>query len=645
MPHASQAPGGAGVRVGVTLAGNDGVTYRLVRDLGGAAQLHRFDAERRAFALVAQTLPEIARFLAATAGVPPRGRFAALLSLAAGDLPSRQPGLGPRSGFPAAAPRKPLGPEEARKKVADLRAELARAAAAEKLQYQLDGLQSRMFKLEEMTRAGERVREGLASSEVALVELQPLAEVADRARGPRRARRRLREGRGEARRGPAASSPASARPSASRPPGRHPSGCARSSGPAPARASSAVAVALAGTASGSAGLRYVALLDVPAFGYAGWVALQWVGDLEGSERAGRRRQRAGDRERKIHEQYDRDTTEVKGVMKALGLETIPDLKEALGRLTDARSVADEWRRRLAEWESNPEQARAAEERKQAERAIGDIEAKLAEESGGFVRDPRQVELEIARIEAEQAAPRAPAAADPAPPPAPAGDPFKVLLEQASAELKASPAGVLRTVQPRLSQILPALSAQRLAGCLADDRGNLLVQAGGRSAPLASLPPADRDLVFLAVKLGLVEQGLANGRTVALVEDAFAGLPEASRRVVGPAPQADGPPAARSSTRRAIPCSARRRTTASSGRRRDGCGRGATGMGRAPASAAAPRRTLAAGWLEARGFAILARNHATRRGEVDLVCREGETSSASSRCAAAPAPATARRWRR
>jgi putative endonuclease len=34
--------------------------------------------------------------------------------------------------------------------------------------------------------------------------------------------------------------------------------------------------------------------------------------------------------------------------------------------------------------------------------------------------------------------------------------------------------------------------------------------------------------------------------------------------------------------------------------------------------------LAAAWLEARGFAILARNHTTRRGEVDLVCREGET---------------------
>jgi putative endonuclease len=33
---------------------------------------------------------------------------------------------------------------------------------------------------------------------------------------------------------------------------------------------------------------------------------------------------------------------------------------------------------------------------------------------------------------------------------------------------------------------------------------------------------------------------------------------------------------------------------------------------------------AAAWLERQGFQVLARNHATRRGEVDLVCREGET---------------------
>lgn len=33
---------------------------------------------------------------------------------------------------------------------------------------------------------------------------------------------------------------------------------------------------------------------------------------------------------------------------------------------------------------------------------------------------------------------------------------------------------------------------------------------------------------------------------------------------------------------------------------------------------------AAAWLEKQGISVLARNHAIRRGEVDLVCREGGT---------------------
>ncbi len=529
IPHASLVPGGAGVRVGVTLAGNDGVTYRLVRDLGGAAQLHRFDAGRRAFALVSQTLPEIARFLATTVGVPPRGRFGALLSLSAGDLPSRQAGPGLRAGLPAPGPRKPLGPEEARRKLVELRAELARAQAADKLQYRLDGLQSRVFQLEEVIRAGDKIREGVASSEVALVELQPLAEVVDRL-GDVDARVAAFE-KAAARRDEALRKLAEERGAAGEPaPGATPFWRRAEFWGGVAAGVGAIAVALAGTASGSGGLRYVALLDVPAFGYAGWVALQWVGELEGSEKAGRRRQRAGDRERKVLEQYERDTAEVKGVMKALDLATIPDLREALGRLADARAVADEWRHRFAEWESSPEQVKAAEEKEAAQREIDGIESRLAGEAGGYVRDPRQVELDIARIEGEQAAP-APAVDAPAPRPAPAGEPLQVLLGQASAELKASPAGVLRGVQPRVSQLLPALSAQRLAGCQADERGNVLVLAAGKSAPLSSLPPADRDLVFLAVKVGLVEQALAGGRTVAFAEDAFAGLAEPARRVV------------------------------------------------------------------------------------------------------------------
>jgi putative endonuclease len=35
--------------------------------------------------------------------------------------------------------------------------------------------------------------------------------------------------------------------------------------------------------------------------------------------------------------------------------------------------------------------------------------------------------------------------------------------------------------------------------------------------------------------------------------------------------------------------------------------------------------LAEAWLVSQGYEVLARNHATRRGEVDLVCREGEVT--------------------
>jgi putative endonuclease len=56
----------------------------------------------------------------------------------------------------------------------------------------------------------------------------------------------------------------------------------------------------------------------------------------------------------------------------------------------------------------------------------------------------------------------------------------------------------------------------------------------------------------------------------------------------------------------------------SGPRRSRDGRESTRtLGRAAEDAAAA-------WLERQGYRVLARNHAIRRGEVDLVCREGDT---------------------
>ena len=89
--------------------------------------------------------------------------------------------------------------------------------------------------------------------------------------------------------------------------------------------------------------------------------------------------------------------------------------------------------------------------------------------------------------------------------------------------------MIRSLQARASQLLQAFSGDRLTGLAADDRGNLAVQAAGRSSFVGALSPADRDLVFLAVKLSLVERGLTEWKLVALADDAFAGLPESARR--------------------------------------------------------------------------------------------------------------------
>jgi hypothetical protein len=520
-------PGGAPVRAGVTLVGNDQVTYRLVRDYGAGCQLHRFDPQKRAFALVSQDLPEIGAYLTSTAGVPPRGRLGALLAVAAADLPSKVGGvgLGPSSAAPA---RRAVTPEQAQKRLEDLRAELERARNAEKLQYRLDGLQSRLFKLEEALREGSRIHEGLESATAALGELGPVEEVAARlgdvdarigafskAAGKRdEALARVQEEKAAVEELEGRGAPA--------PFWRHPIFLA-------AAGAGAVffVVGLVGVAQGS-GLRYAALLDIPAFGAAGWAAWRQIEVLEKTSRLGRRRKLVEERERKVLEQFERDTADVRQALQALGAQGVPELREHLGKLAAVQTSLGEFRERLAAWEAQPETKDARAEKERTEQELREVETGLSAEAGGYVRDPRSVEAEMARLEQEAAAP----AEDPgetAPAPRPA-EPLRGLLERAGAELSLAPAAVARGLQAKASQALAALSGQRLAGLAVDDRGNLMALVSGRPQPVLGLAPLDRDLCFLSLRLALLEQGLAGAKAVAFADDAFAGLPESARRI-------------------------------------------------------------------------------------------------------------------
>ncbi|WP_242340089.1 hypothetical protein [Anaeromyxobacter sp. SG66] len=529
LPRAGSGPAGAGMRAGLTLVGDDRVTYRLVRDFAVGCQLHRFDAEKRAFAPVSQELAEIRELLRSTVGVPTPARLSALLSLSAAELPSRQgPGVEPSR---AAPPRAMLSPEQARRRVAQLEAELAQARVAEGLQERLDRLQARLAALGEALRAGDRLRDGLERALEARAELDAAA-AAGAALGDAEAKLVAYE-RGSARRAEAIERAAAERATLDEVDARGAPVAPWRGIPFWAGAGAGLALALGGAAAAAAGseLRHAALLAVPAFGTAAWVAWEWVGRLEAWERVSRRRRVVDDWERKLQGAFERDAQEVRAALKTAGVQGVPELRELLSRVEDADAVVAEWRRRVAEWQAAPEAQRLAAERAQVEGELRAAEATFSEQAGGFVRDPASIEGELRRLQAEAAVAIRQEA--PAPPPratpAPGGDALRLLVERAAAEGGASPAAVVRGLAAKASQTLSGISFQRLQALGADERGNLSVQVSGRVVAAATLPPADRDLVFLAIKLALLEQALAGGKGVAIVEDAFAGLSDGARR--------------------------------------------------------------------------------------------------------------------
>lgn len=532
LPRAPGGPAGGQLRAGLTLVGNDRVTYRLVRDFGGASQLHRFDAETRSFALLTQELAEITQVLRSFGGAPSPERFAALLCLSGADLPSRQGG-GLAHSAGAAPVRVALPPEQARKKIADLKGELLKAKESEKLQTRQDGLQARVFKLEETLKAGAKLKEGMGKAQADRAALDPVVAVLAQLGDPEAklgafekaaSKREEALGRLTAERETIQRAEELGAP--------QPFWRERDFLIGAGAGLGALALGIVGAAGGGV-MRYLSLLALPASGWAAWVAWGWVAQLEGWERVTRKRRVVDDWERKMLDQFEKDAGEIRAAMKELGIEKVQDLRDLSSRIGDGDSVVAEWKRRIEDWQADPEVADARAQKAKLEKELAEVEERMQQEIGGFVRDSRSIEAEIRRLEGELASPAPP----PPPPPVaagparPAGDPLRLLIEGAAAQLGGSPAAAVRSIQQKASQALTGITFQRLTGLSADDRGNVQAQAGGRIVPAATLPPADRDLLFIALKLGFMEVALAQGNGVALVDDCFAGLSDGARRLV------------------------------------------------------------------------------------------------------------------
>ncbi len=518
-------PGLKAGKVGFTLLGNDQITYRLVRDLGGSGALQRFDKASSKFEIVTDDTNEMAQFLKAQVGFPPKSAFENLFCLTAQQLPTQA--------RPKARPAEKLAPEKprtalqssasveaandvpaARAKLAELKRELTLSKDVEEIQFKIDGLASQTFELEQSLQQLEglksKLKEGQAAFEGAPTPEQlqlPEDILAQLERYPTALARRdeaLAKLAAERETGEISMAPGA---------------------PEPLWTDQRF---LAGAGVGTLALiagalltgwaKYVALLDIPAFGLSALVALQYVDNLQGSKRATNKGGRREAREKKIRDQFEAEGFQVKRALVQLNVETPEEAIAVLARKGLLNDKLQQLREELSTLEMDPRFAAASAKYQSLKAEQEALNAALLEKGGSYFRDTREVERELARVqESIQLAEKAGRGGETGAP-SELEDPTPALLALAADLFNTDVAGVVGMVKERSLQYLAALTDKRCQGLEFDREGRITAHVGGRALAAPQMSGKDLDVAYLSVKLTVLEKYSARFKIPVLIDD-------------------------------------------------------------------------------------------------------------------------------
>jgi hypothetical protein len=529
-------------RAALWFSARDGGTYRVMRDLGRGGALHRVNGTTRAHDLVTEDPAEMVQFLRGQVGLPARSVYEQLFTFIPSQLPSKR---SPKGGRAAQASRSPSMPTAAapepivdvpaaQARIAELAKELALAGEVEKLQFRLDGVAAQVFQLE------LRVK-GVQGVEAAVTEARTAFEAAPSPRNLGLPDDVVAQARNHAvlmakcdealarleteRLMDAATAPPDAIPIT--------------------RDSRFWTGILLGTATllggllGSGAWRYLALLDIPAFGLACLVALKHVEDVQWSEYAVRKSERLGEREKKIRDQFELETQPLRSAMKAVGVEKPEELVAAL-------SQREELWNRVLQLEGQLTQAKEAPEHVAASTQLAELRAEQEAlnarllERGSYLRDTHDVERELSRLREGIARSRAPAPRVPAGAPVsrtpvpvePLEDPMPAVLSPAADFMATDIPGLMALVQERWAQYASALTEKRVEHLEVDTSGRAFVVGGGRRSGVGELSAKDLDWVYLALRLTIIEKSASQQPLTVLCEDFGSALDEARLPLLG-----------------------------------------------------------------------------------------------------------------
>lgn len=527
------APGAKVGRAGLSIQGNDGSVWRIVRDLGGAGGLHKLNRATNSFDIVTQDAGEMGQTLRASAGFPARTTWEQIFTLSGPQLPTRRPkGPARAPGAMSAKPSAPRmmskwdmdgnatgggGPDIDASKLPLLEAELETAKRAAKVQFRVDGLSSEIYELEAKVKTVEQVTDELNAARAELnraLSREITEDMIVRARRLPDDKKRVDELLAKIQEEQRLLSESAPVP------------------PDPLQkdqrflGAMALGVGLFVAAMFlDGGLRYLALLSLVPFSFAALLALRFIEDLQRLSRGGGKHEVLTAREKKITDDFALQAAAVQKTFETLGVSTLEDFQTALETRNSLSA-------RVAEVEQREAQARSAIESSGEKGRYDSLKAeleKLNQEllgmSAGYVRDVRDIEREIAKIREPAPAPKPVAAAaeftavptsatetweDPTPP----------LLMLATDLFSADIPSLWSVLHDRAVQYLSALTDRRYHEMSVDKDGHATLQAPGRQVSARELPGRDLDLMYLALRLTLIEKASASHKLPVVIEDTF-----------------------------------------------------------------------------------------------------------------------------
>jgi uncharacterized protein YhaN len=494
---------GGPTRVGVGLLSGDGSPYRLLRELGGQRQLLRYDSAGRKFDPVTEDPLEIDSFLRVECGMPSGDAYTSFFVLEVNELPSLR-------GKAAAAAEGQV--DEPRVKA--LREELEGTRKFEAMQDRLFKVDQRLHELRALSARLGDAEQGVAALEGEMKrmpwtagQMKELSALAGRVQDDLKKRddslaeiERKRQKSAET----------------VLPPPRPFLG-------SPWFYGGVLGGAALDTAAFVLKKPFIALFGLIPFLAAAIAVLRWIEGDEADKEAAAYAQELKEREASVKKSYDAEQAPLKAALRAAKVTAPGDLVEVFRRheeVLERRAAALE---RLEKLKADPDLSRAAAEISPLQEERAKLEEQV--QATGFSRPVAEIEADLNRAMGITSA-KSDAAI-------PEAELPKHLVSRAAGLLNLSPEELWAQLSARFTAYLAALTDRRVASGQLDEQGVLMLAApDGRSGSYMTLPPPLRDLVYVALRLALLERVGGHKRLPIVVDDAFALLDAPKRALIG-----------------------------------------------------------------------------------------------------------------